>query len=192
MYTLRYITHAALAATVLLTGAQGAMATIFSPYEKSSVKRGEMCEIFYEDRGHIGPEGLTKARDFGNGFVAQDYVEFGSKLFVLSDCARAEALVIGPIHLSVGAFSPEEAAQLEVEFRETPFYKATKEAETHAANGTLDLSVLRDRYQSQVETATLISVAKKVVLDIRGDKPMHRYDLGCGCKFFYPESAGAS
>jgi hypothetical protein len=37
--------------------------------------------------------------------------------------------------------------------------------------------------------AVVVPLAKPVRLSMNQEKPRHNYDLGCGCKLFYPDLA---
>ena len=149
-----------------------------------------MCEISYTDRGDTGNEGLEPARDLGNGIVTQEFVEPGAKLSIFIDCSTGQALVLGTQHWHYGTMADEDYNADQAKYFASTLYRAITEAEDLARAGTLDLSKLQARYPD-LDTAEMVNVANKIVIDIFEDRKRHRYDLGCGCKLFYPNSAAA-
>lgn len=214
MIPLRHITHAALAAAALLAGAQGAVACSVAAQSEAELKRlavklrqeslpvqtGADCAFRnggLEDDLSAGP-----AVDRGNGWVTQrlmpEALDGAEKLLVVN-CNAREAISLA---VDYAPIDPQNYTKdlvedgcngLQYDASWGPQYPSVV-----APEGPMDLAAFAD-VSAVVQGARHagLVVDTRLAALLRDDfgrkyQPKDRIDLLCGCKLFYPESAGAS
>ncbi|WP_425049910.1 hypothetical protein [Psychromarinibacter sp. S121] len=160
------------------------------PIYREGVDRfdGPNCGVTYFKDG-ISDEGISPADDLGGGFVRQTYFDgfacAATQSGVVIDCNAGQAVIYGPSALIEFAAEPgPENAQ----------YAGTYAAVDAAAKaGTpLPLGEIKRRAAGMANAAIVPVVGKAIGISNTGAPSNRRYDLSCGCKVFYPGSAGAS
>ncbi|WP_152612811.1 hypothetical protein [Leisingera sp. ANG-M6] len=141
----------------------------------------------------FGSEGLSEAVDLGAGFVSQLY-HSGSACAVahsqiVSNCAEAKAVVFGPGSYA-GAMTKEELENRQ----EEPFQVLSLQVEASAGAGNpMDLAEIEAiaKNAEMINADTVTIIGRRIGISNSERRPAHTYDLTCGCKHYYPDSAGA-
>lgn len=174
---------AALAALV----ASPALACSPAPLAAGTVQHDGVCGIYYNDEAYIA-RGISDAEDLGGGFVAQYYFEgnacYGRVSMIVADCAAGQAAVFGPGPTEGPAQPATEGdvwKQLEAQVRggaEAGRMMSVAEITAHAQG-------------ARFINAAQVTIPGRVGISNDEAQPLHDFNLGCGCRAFYPGSPGA-
>ncbi len=152
----------------------------------NSVQDGA-CGIYFNDDAYLA-RGISDAENLGGGYVAQYYFEgnacYGHVSMIVADCTLGQAAVFGP-GPTEGPMQPAPEGdvwkQLEAQLRggaEAGHPMSVAEIFAHAKGAGFI-------------NAAQVTIPGRVGISNDEAAPAHDFDLGCGCKTFYPGSAGA-
>ncbi len=145
------------------------------------------CGMAYHDEAYM-TRSLSAAEDYGEGVVVQYYFEGnacrGNMSMIVLDCMAGEAAIFGP-----GA--PEGPTQ------PAPKGDVWKQLEDQILRGAragraMSVSEItaHARGAGFINAAT-VTVPGRYGISNDAQIPKHSFDLGCGCRAFYPASPGA-
>lgn len=171
------------AAAALAAGAAGACEMVYMEGRESM--RFGTCGITYFDDG-IEDEGVSAAVDLGKGYVQQVYWDghacAARQTTIVVDCNADQAAIFGPSGL-IEFPAPIPPGQW------TDLQNAVEAAS--AAGAPLPLTEIVAR-ASGLNNAAIVPVSGRAIgISNHGAPSDRRFDLGCGCKAYYPGSAGA-
>lgn len=164
-----------------------------APNERAYSEKNGICGVTHF-ANEYGSEGLSDAIDLGKGFVSQLFYDGTACGYahsqIVSDCSKAQAVVFGPSSYA-GAMTEEEEAILASE----PFAVLSASVESSAASAQhLSLVEIKElAKQARMINADIVSISGTVIgISNTTREPEHAYDFSCGCKHYYPNTAGAN
>jgi hypothetical protein len=129
---------------------------------------------------------LSEATDMGGGFVRQvltdgQYCALVDTNFVIHDCSSGRAAIFGEVRPGFAFyFEGEEPPK----YRSVDLYLRVESAAAEGEPLSID-EILGLARETSVSTVVEAKTTGKIAIN------GHRFPLGCGCKLFYPDSAGA-
>lgn len=187
------LTYAAVAALCCAGGAMAARACTPGENTRAERIRDGLCKDRHTEVPY-GEVGLYDARDLGQGFVSQVYSEgtacAHSYSMVVLDCARDAAAIFGAYDFTPGVMSEAEAQK--ARGGQYSLLVDRIEAAAKAGRPMQVAEIVSQARKAKLENAAEVSVAGKRIGITNSPNPSrYRYDLSCGCRLYYPESAGA-
>ncbi len=151
------------------------------------VSRSDDCGVTYYDDGITG-RGVDGATDLGSGFVEQFYVSgnacYASSSMIVTDCNSGRAVIFGPVDIE----SPMSAAAQDAN---RPFNTLRRTIETAAQAGEpLSLERIHALAGTGYVNNSIVDAGNPVAISNTTDRPLHSFDLSCGCRHFYPGVSG--
>ncbi len=151
------------------------------------VSRSDDCGVTYYDDG-ITQRGVGDATDLGSGYVEQFYVSgnacYAQSSMIVTDCNSGRAVIFGPVNI-------ESPMPSEEEFASQPFNVLRQAIEAAAQAGEpLSLEQIHQMAGTGFVNNFVADVENPIAISNTTDKPLHSFDLACGCRHFYPDAPG--
>ncbi len=122
----------------------------------------------------------------GGGFVRQtltdgQYCAQVDTNYVVQDCLSGRAAIFGETRPGISFYAEGEESPT---YRSVDLYLRVENAASEGEPLSID-DILRLARETSVSTVLEATTTSKIAIN------GHRFPLGCGCKLFYPDSAGA-
>ena len=158
-----------------------------APFAAGTRQDNGNCSMSYFD-DVVTQRGTGYASDLSGGFVAQYYTEgnacYMTASMIVVDCNAGKAVIFGP-GPTVGAGAGMPPAS-------DPFERLSGQVEAAGKAGKpMSLGAVLGGAQGKFANAVAVAVPGRVKISNDDSAPRHSFDLSCGCKLYYPGSAGA-